>query len=305
MRIRKLNNLTLVVVILTLAAGLSLSAGVEAFGKRMRWRVTIVDLPAQKVRLLSPAAEGFGSHIPAAYHSNPNFDLRQLKPYSVVLRNEGNIPVVSYAVRWEFLGRNGTQLGGHESIASNSAATSGYVTKDTLEQSPSLAPGQEAFLSLSSITNGLYDPLSVYNEDLARIFAAEIRNLNEQYAQAAHVVVTVTGAMFVDGHIVGAAPETLYTHIAAAVQAKEDALKAIEEQAKTLKSTETVFTELKKKVDAAAEQSAVSADNVYYNRQRLGYEQELVGLYLTLGAERALEEVKRQQLLFRVKPRIE
>ncbi|MGI8670782.1 MAG: hypothetical protein ACR2J3_13190 [Aridibacter sp.] len=205
---------------------------------------------------------------------NINRFINSIKPFSAILTNNTNQPLVAYRIKWELTDTSGkVKTFSFSDSVINYLMTEGVKIKNYGKASTLLMPGESRFISVVSkipiVTSASPRPIPEEMIDYANMVTESLSNTNE-------VKVELEGAFFANGKFVGDPNSNFYDHIRAQVSAKKDILVIVNRAVKAKKDPFPSLTSIANKPDIVLDIDAKPAD--YYNQWQKLYAEELLNM---------------------------
>lgn len=253
----------------------------------MSVQFNVKDIRERGLVIISPGENSYDEILNTVRENMAGTSLEAIQPYSVLIKNTGNRPVVAFVLKWELVSPDGKVI----------TRTDQYVTKYSLmgdevsdsdghsikANTPWLAfPGFAGELDTLTANDGA--------SNLAPYFDSVSRNL----AQYSKVNVSLDGVFFDDGAFVGPDITGFYGKVDALIRANHDLRDELETGKKSGKSADEVFTRVTEEANKPKVRIGrnSTADN-HYNYFKSLAAKELMEMRDVSGNEKALEHALR------------
>lgn len=233
---------------LVLLTVLSMSTGFiwNRMGRIMYLKVNAKDLPEHGLIIIRPSDPSFDSIAAELLKGKPSDEVESLKPFSALIKNEGDRTVVAYTLVWELTGVDGKKTTYRKVSANSEALTEGQDFFDALARTdinPTIKPNSTRLFSL-------FQPLSGGGGGGSSLSREQIQSAGSQLAtKYSDITVSIDGAFFDDGTFVGPDTTGFFDKIQIQVNAKLDVVAAIAEKVKLKKSDDEVFKDVEVKAN--------------------------------------------------------
>lgn len=232
---------TLLPALLVLLVALLITSGftsnIMRFEKLSDVPLKAKGLPEHGLVIVGPSDEGF-DNLAAAYLTNiTDTTINSLKPFSVFLRNSGDMSVIAYKLKWEVKRKNGTI-----SILSNGRTNSRRILNTEDPSAGVIEPGSVLFCSMV----GCFDvtvPKDQERSVSTAVLQAQtqdgephlestnvnplVSNARTELMQSSGISVSLDGALFSDGTFAGADTTNLFSWVNSVIDVNRDMFQEI------------------------------------------------------------------------------
>jgi len=249
--------------------------------QKMSVRVSAKDLPNEGLLLFTPSDENFTNIL--AESGEALSAVEAVKPYSVVLRNSGKHPAVSFMLKWDLVRTDGIVLSRNFEYATAWALEGqgtnergGYIVR----------PGSDWFFAPGFA-------IELKNLNAATISqgpAAHLTRIADDMSQFTSITVSLDGVFFDDGTFVGPNNTEFFEKVVALHKARRDVLEDLSMKTKTSKNRDDIFHEaesLAKQPKVKLGKKATTAD--YYDRFKADFADDVMKMKTISGAQKTLD----------------
>jgi hypothetical protein len=248
--------------------------------QKMSVTMNVRDLPKEGLALITVSDQSFTEILSKSDQLFP--ELEAAKPFSVILRNTGKQPVISFMLKWDFVTTDGDVFSRHYEYVTAFALEGGATTQ---RGGYILKPGSEWFFAPG---------FSVDLENLAaenqRPPAFVLNRIATDMAQISSITVSLDGVFFDDGTFVGPNNTSFFEKIEAFQRARQDVLNRLWKNAETKKDYEDVFDELtvlaKQPRKRLGKKSMISD---YYERFKADFAGDIMSMKTVSGSKKTLD----------------
>lgn len=281
-------------------------------GGAKKVRLHVKDLSEHKLRIISPTDASFDgelTNLGIKKNSKEEQLVESLKPFSVILRNEGSRDVVAYRMRWDSIRPDGTTtthvrtyaeperfMGRGIYSSSDTSNDSGISIKAKSTRYVSVASSigkQEEAGDTAGIqggtggnSSGSVDASRIQQMGVERNERALIDVLGTELAQSESLTVTLDAAVFDDGTFVGPDSLNYFERLQATIQAKRDLLSDALSAVQQNRPLNDVFNDIKSLAEknVAVPQSPGPSDSYEFHKKE--FAKEILRIRAAMGDDK-------------------
>ena len=300
---------------LAAAATLSVTSGVlivTSADKLVMVNMIVRDIPQKGVILIPPADSTFERHFDAIFKANSSLAgnpslVNTMKPYSVVLNNNGQKRIVGYSLKWQIVSPNDTGTthwvcGVNPSSLLRGAEVPGDPSFQAWLSNAdyAISPGSSKLISLLFSVGpsglGSMGALAWSTADSATARngtfpdgRSPMARVAEMLAAAKSITITVDGVFFEDGTFTGPNTSQVFERVKATIDATRDLQEEVALRVKRGQLAEDIFTNIE---GLAKEPDVTPPDNGgQYEQAKGAYARSLIQSRQIIGADRAISNV--------------
>jgi hypothetical protein len=277
-------GLVLVVFVIVLSLALSKTNVVTPTMKRSDMKFNLKDFPEEGISLIAPTDAAFAKNLPA-------------DPYSVVLKNTSSRAVAGYAVKWECSDGRTEDVNrsvSYDRIVSNVAAViflhgEEKERRDVINRTAQVIKPQSTWMISFDFPAR---QLGVAGEQPAPDIDEAV--FEDVRAACPNMTVIADGIFFDDGTFIGPDTSNFFTETKTQMDARYELLMAVQNQLRSGKNRDEVFTELERlrdKTQSLGDQPTIADLRAYF---RSMFAMDLVGKKNLWGIEKAIAEIQEQ-----------
>jgi uncharacterized protein (UPF0335 family) len=259
--------ITALITILTTATGFVLSRRTRV----MELKINAKDLSEHGLIIIRPSDPSFDSLAADFFKDFSSEEVENLKPFSILIKNETDRTVVSQTVIWELTKTDGKKISLTKMSANSEALTDGQDYFDALARTnmdDTIRPNSIQLFSLLPLSRsgGGGGPFQQANPDNTEKIE-RLRSMRTELAtKYTEITVSIDGAFFDDGAFVGPDINGLFDKVQAQVKAKRDLVLGLAKKIELKMDIEEVFQEAESKAgtDTVPDLNSTPADEYNY-----------------------------------------
>lgn len=255
----------------------------------MNIQVNVKDLSEEGIRIIASSDPSFDQRV-ESFLKGPSAMIDHIKPFSVLIENEGRLAIVGSRINWEIVKSDGTVfkqqigsanpqifLGGDKHIQTTTGTAIPSHSTRFVSLVGSAAEGQQVDLNKIELSfHGTQSEKDEFNQALQQGKREEAFNrsfIAKVMAEATSITVSIDGIFFEDGTFVGENKTGLFEEVKAYVDAQHDLITEISIAQKQGKTPDDIVGQV---VDFLASQSRSGNDSVMIDKYgaRIGGSQQ-------------------------------
>lgn len=259
----------------------------------MNIQVNVKDLSEEGIRIIASSDTSFDQRV-EPFLKGPSAMIDHIKPFSVLIENEGRLAIVGSRINWEIVKSDGTVfkqqigsanpqifLGGDKHIQTTTGTAIPSHSTRFVSLVGSAAEGQQVDLNKIELSfHGTQSEKDEFNQALLQGNREEAFNrsfIAKVMAEATSITVSIDGIFFEDGTFVGENKTGLFEEVKAYVDAQHDLITEISIAQKQGKTLDDIVGQV---VDFLAAQSRSGNDSVTIDKYgaRIGGSQQRTDL---------------------------